>query len=138
MARPVKFDPALGGRLVVAIASGKSRLEASKDAGICIRTLQAWLARGKESQDGFATWAGEFCAAERECASKRRWVRYDRETEEAKARWKGFKEARSRWWLQRLGPVEFWRRRFEWLVSKECWKAASEARNELRNARRSG
>jgi hypothetical protein len=59
-----------------------------------------------------------FDAAER-IAWERGWAeRSARETAAARARYQRFRVARERWWLDRLGEVEFWGRRVRWLMAE--------------------
>jgi hypothetical protein len=52
-------------------------------------------------------------------AWERSWAeRCAREAAAARARYQRFKAARERWWLDRLGEVEFWGRRVEWLMAE--------------------
>src|SRR5262245_5944961 len=51
------------------------------------------------------------------------------------ARYAVFRARRERWWLERLGPAEFWRRRLAWAVARGRHGAAARAAAELVKAR---
>jgi hypothetical protein len=121
MARPSKFSPERGRVIVGAVASGADRKAAAEAAGVGLRTLAEWLARGRASDpatDDLAEWVELFEAAKRVARRRRARVRHERERAEAVERWQRFKAARERWWKDQLGECEFWRLRLVWLADR--------------------
>ena len=57
MARPLRFDPVLGRRIVEYVASGANRGESSEMSGVGLRTVQYWLARGRQGDPPFKDFA---------------------------------------------------------------------------------
>lgn len=122
MARPTKFNAERGRIIIEAVAKGQARKAAAEAAGVGLRTLADWLARGRASDpatDDLAEWVLWFEAAERVASRRRRNARIERERIAAAERWQRFKAARERWWMEQLGPVEFWKRRVGWLAANE-------------------
>jgi hypothetical protein len=91
---------------------------AAMTAGVGLRTLAEWLAKGRAGDPALAGWVREIEAAERLADRRRLHARRDRELAAAKERWQRFKAGREQWWLEQLGEVEFWRRRVGWLVAE--------------------
>jgi transposase len=118
MARPPKFRPDLAGATLVLARGGMSRERIARELGISRRTLQNWLARGRAQEEPFAAWAGAFDEAVVAARRRRLQSGNQRQQSEAKARWQKFKAARSRWWLDRLGPEEFILRRLLWIANR--------------------
>jgi hypothetical protein len=121
--RPTRFTPDLAIELICLVDDGMSRKAAAARVGIGERTLHDWQARGRRGDPTFQFWMSELEAAAVR-ASRRRcreaWRRYDAN---AKQRWREFKHSRERWWLDRLGPEEFYRRRLNWLAEHGKWEA---------------
>jgi hypothetical protein len=114
--RPSLFTPERA-RAALALAGGDSLRWVAFAAGVSRRTLQAWLERGRRGDPAYAAWAEEFDRrAERTRLARNRawWNRY---RAEARARYQRFRRERVQWWLDRLGPEEFWRRRLRWLAA---------------------
>lgn len=132
MARPTKFDPAKAERILALILAGTPRTRAATEAGLAVRTVQLWLARGRRGEKPFSAWSERLDEASDAVRRAKVRARYKREAVEAKDRWQAFKAARQRWWLDRLGPVEFWSRRFEWCQSMGRTQSASRSLRELR------
>ena len=130
--RPTKFSPELGAEILRLLAAGRSRAEIAEAVGIGKRSLQDWLARGRDGEPPFAAWADRFDAT-MEVVRRRRiranWQRYDAASKE---RWQRFKAAREEWWKERLGPAEFWTRRLAWLASRGKWAAYHRTIERLR------
>jgi len=57
-----------GPNIIAAIRNGADRRSASEYAGVPYGTLRSWLSRGRSGLDPFATFAGQFDAAEAEAA----------------------------------------------------------------------
>jgi hypothetical protein len=135
MARPTKFNPDRGRELIQHIVAGESRREAAEASGVSSRTLATWLARGRAGVPPFAEWVHEFQAAERRAGMGPRGVcrlRERTEPHDSKERWQRFKAQRIAWHLERLGPLEFWRRRLDWLASKGHTRASDRTVAKLR------
>lgn len=131
MARPTKFDPKIASLVLAHVEAGATRGKAAKLAGISLRAVQYWLARGRMGVAPFDAFAKHLDhAADRVRRDKVR-ARYEREAEASKARWQVFRAARERWWLDRLGPTAFWVRRYEWSHARGKDQAKARAMNEL-------
>lgn len=102
MCNPERAGAALGLALV-----GEPRHRIADRAGVGLRTLQEWLARGRAGEPPFAAWAEAFEKATIEGRRPRREARYEREQAAARGRWQRFKAAREGWWRERLGPAAF-------------------------------
>lgn len=121
--RPTKLDEATATKILELIAAGVSQRVASESAGICPRTLGAWIARGKEESEGpFHDFYLSLMSAGREAEIG--WVRLIAEA--AKIDWKA-----AAWLLARKNP-EDWsahteelrqlRRRFEEFLEQQAKK----------------
>ncbi len=121
--RPTRFTEDLAVELVCLVDDGMTRKTAAARVGIGERTLHDWQARGRRGEPAFHFWMTMLEAAV-DRARRRRcreaWKRYDAR---AKERWREFKQSRERWWLDRLGPEEFYKRRLNWLAEREKWEA---------------
>lgn len=118
MARPTKYDPTIARLVVAHVALGATRGEAADAAGIALRSVQYWLARGRRGEapfDGFAERLDSAADAVRRAKVR---ARYEREHEVSKERWQAFKASRERWYLDRLGPLAFWTRRLSWCEAR--------------------
>jgi len=116
--RPSRFAQNQAIKLVCLVDDGMTRKAAAARVGIGERTLHDWQARGRRGESAFQFWMTMLeAAADR--ARRRRcreaWKRYGAK---AKERWKEFKQSRERWWLDRLGPEEFSKRRLNWLAER--------------------
>lgn len=134
MARPSKFNLERGRVIVEALATGQSRPAAAKAAGIGFRTLGDWIARGRSGDPAFGAWLRQLDAAET-CSKQRRveaW--WDRYRVSSKERWQRFRASREAWWLEQLGPLEFWKRRVGWLVTTNRTRNLGAAVVQLRAA----
>lgn len=132
MPRPTKFTPEISEAILRHLAEGRSRRATVEALGIGRRTLQDWLHRGRAGEPTFAAWVERFDhAAEIRRRSRVRasWERYDAES---KQRWQQFRAARQRWWLERLGPCEYWRRRLVWLAERGRWEAYNRTIEQFR------
>jgi hypothetical protein len=118
MARPVKFDADTARLASLLKRDGFSNMIIARDCGISRRTLQGWLARGRAGAPPSADFAREFDRAA-ETGRKRLWlIRFQRDMIRSRRSWRRFKAARELWWLERLGPERFWRRRLRWLAER--------------------
>src|SRR5689334_10921267 len=105
MARPTTYDEARGRAVLGRMMLGDSRRDAAKAAGVCLRTLQGWLARGRAEARrgdqgplaGFARRFDRVAEARRRAAVEAWWGRHHARASE---RWRRFKAARERWWLE--------------------------------------
>ncbi len=136
MARPTKFDFDKWEQIIARMAVGDSREEAARAAGVCLRTLQGWLARGRaERESGRYGPLGDFARVFDRVAEFQRRIRVDlaseRENARSAERWQRFKAARERWWFERLGPLQFWHQRLNWAIANDRPRAEAEARAEL-------
>ena len=131
MARPTKFDPRIGRLIVAHVAVGATRDEAAERAGVSLRAVQYWLARGRRGEDPFATFAKHLDRAATDASRVKVAARHEREREADKGRWQGYKAAQERWWLACLGPVAFWSRRLAWCQDNGRDRGAARAREEL-------
>jgi hypothetical protein len=131
--RPTKFNAALGRDLVRLAGSEDhpTRIAVARGAGIGVQTLYDWLALGRAGREPLVAWAKAFLAAESEARSARRTESAARREARDRARWQAFRQAREGWWLERLGPIEFWRRRLEWLAAHGRWDAYQSTAAEL-------
>jgi len=118
MARPSKFDSDRGRVILGALIEGRGRRAAAESAGVGLRTLAGWLARGRAGDPAFSEWARLVGVAEGVANRGRCDARYERETAAAKERWRRFKAAREAWHLDKLGPSLFWSRRLKWLAAR--------------------
>jgi hypothetical protein len=123
MARPTQFNAEQGWMIIQAIDEGRGRVEAARAAGIGLRTLAEWLAKGKAGDPAFAEWVSEFKAAERFANRLRCNASWARERARSRERYQRFKAARVQWWLDQLGPCEFWSRRLDWLADRGMTEA---------------
>jgi hypothetical protein len=117
MARPSVYDADRGERALRSFAGGATRSQVAADAGVGLRTLHEWLARGRSGDPELRDWSRRFDAIaelRRRARVAEYWRRY---REESRERWRKFNASREAWWLRRLGPEEFWRRRLCWLAS---------------------
>lgn len=124
--RPTKFD---ADRAAEALrAAGSDSLEwVARGCKVGRRTLQSWLARGRAGEEPFAGWARAFDARAsrvREARMRAYWTRY---YARSRMRWRRFRDSREAWWLARLGPEEFRRRRLAWLERRGLWAAHARA-----------
>ena len=118
MARPTKYDPTIARLIVARVALGATRGEAADAAGIALRSVQYWLARGRSGEAPFDGFAERLDSAADQVRRAKVRARYGREIEISKERWQTFKASRERWWLDRLGPLAFWTRRLSWCEAK--------------------
>jgi len=118
MSRPPKFRPEIAGDAVVLALAGATLVRIARELGICRRTLQGWLARGRDGGEPFAAWAAAFDEAVSVARMRRLQAAEQRHKAEAKERWQKCKAARSQWWLKQLGPEEFVLRRLAWLAGR--------------------
>ena len=117
LGRPTRFSQDLAMELICLVGDGMTRKAGAARVGIGGRTLHDWQARGKRGEalpepDRDDMDAAADRARRRRC--REAWKRYD---VRAKERWREFKHSRERWWLDRLGPEEFYTRRLNWLGS---------------------
>ncbi len=117
MARPSKFNPDRGRVIVAALLDGQPRRASAAAAGVGLRTLAAWLARGRAGDPALAEWVRQAAAAERAAGDRRRAALRERYDAAAKERWRRFKAARESWCIEQVGPVAFWSRRLQWLAA---------------------
>jgi hypothetical protein len=132
MARPTKFNPDRGQMIVEALRSGIGRRAAVGAAGVGLRTLAEWIAKGRAGNPAFRPWVVLLDEAEGVARRRRvdaEWARY---RVEGRERWQRFRASREAWYLEKLGPVRFWSRRLRWLADhgKERAYAATVARLE--------
>jgi hypothetical protein len=116
MARPTKFNPDQGQVIVEALRSGLGRRAAVEAAGVGLRTLAEWIAKGRAGDPAFRPWVAQVDQAEGVARRRRvnaQWARYRIEGRE---RWKRFGASREAWYLEKLGPARFWSRRLQWLA----------------------
>jgi hypothetical protein len=118
MARPTKFDAAKGRSAILLALGGEPQQWIARGVGVSHRTLQYWIARGRDGDPAFAEWAGEFDEAAERGRRRKFDLNCQRRIAKDKERWQAFKASREAWWLERLGPLEFWRRRLRWLAEK--------------------
>ena len=135
MARPTKFNPERAGAALGLARAGEPRPRIAAGAGVGLRTLQEWLARGRAGESPFAAWSDAFDEATIDGRRPRREARYEREQVAARVRWQRFKAAREAWWRERLGPANFWQRRVEWLAAHGKRRALAQAFDTIRAER---
>jgi hypothetical protein len=117
MARPTKFNPDRARIIVRVIREGGGRDCATMMAGVGLRTLAEWLAKGRAGDPALVEWVKEFEAAEQTERERRCAWQYEQESVKAKERYQRFKAQRLQWHLDQLGPREFWSRRLHWLLA---------------------
>ncbi|QDV34405.1 helix-turn-helix domain-containing protein [Tautonia plasticadhaerens] len=132
MPRPTKFTPEIGESVLRHLASGRSRRETVEALGIGRRTLQDWLRRGRAGEPGLAAWAERVDRVATLMHRQRVRATWDRLEAESKERWMRFKRAREEYWMERLGPLEFWSRRLAWLAERGRWEAYRRTLERLR------
>jgi hypothetical protein len=66
----------------------------------------------------FAEWAAEYDRLVNIIHRAKLQITREKNMVESKARFQSFKRSREAWWLKRLGPVEFYARRLDWLYSR--------------------
>ncbi|MEW4568520.1 hypothetical protein AB1L88_11705 [Tautonia sp. JC769] len=130
--RPTKFSAELGETIIDLLRQSVPRREIAARVGVGWRTLQEWLRRGRAGEEGFSTWAERFDLVAGLIREQRIEESWQRQEAESKERWQRFKAARQRWWLERLGPCEYWRRRLGWLASRGRWVAYHRTIERLR------
>jgi hypothetical protein len=131
VARPTKFNTELGIQILMLLDDGLSRRRIAAAVGVSLRTLQTWLARGRGGLPSMQRWASSF---DRDTVVRRRisFARYlHRLAIRDRKRWRLFRAARERWWLDRLGPVEFWKRRIAWHLNHGNTQGVEHALAEL-------
>src|SRR5262245_19383860 len=116
--RPTKFTAELGREILALTRQGVSRKVIAGQVGVGLRTLQAWLAKGRAGDPPLRDWAEQVTKAWLRAHQEHIWSTIPKRRAEGRDRWLRFRASREAWWLERLGPVEFWRRRLNWLVSK--------------------
>jgi hypothetical protein len=100
--------------------------------------LQSRLARGRAGHPTYTAFAAAFDEAAHQARRRRfRWA-VRRARRRAAECWQRFRQARLGWWLGQLGPVEFWRRRVEWLAAKGRFGDAYDRAAAALEAARSG
>jgi hypothetical protein len=114
----MKFSPSRAQSTLSLAAEGEPRIWVARNSGISLRTLQSWLAKGRDGDPSYARWADEFIEAERLAYKRKIDARHEREREKSRQRWQTFKRSRERWWLEHLGPARFWQNRLDWLASE--------------------
>jgi transposase len=114
MARPSQFDQRTGRLIIAHVAVGATRGEAADAAGVALRAIQYWLARGRRGEPPFEEFAARLDRAADRVRRAKVAASYERNAEISKGRWQVFKVSRERWWLDHLGPFEFWARRYAW------------------------
>ncbi len=105
MARPTKFDPLIGRLIVARVAAGATRGEAATEAGVALRAVQYWIARGRKGEAPYEAFAKALDASADAVRINKLAARRCRMEQAGKARGQAFKAAREGWWLDRLGPV---------------------------------
>lgn len=130
--RPTKFSAELGDEIIRLLASGVPRPEVASRLGIGRRSLQEWLRRGRAGEPTFAAWAERLDRVAALMHRQRVRATWDRYEAESKERWQRFKRAREEYWMERLGPLEFWSRRLAWLASRGKWEAYRRTIERLR------
>ena len=135
MARPSKFTAAKAETILAAILEGASQAEAARRAGVGRRTIQEWLAKGRAETSG-PFWSFAFRFGRRSRMAHRRklrtsWARYHARKAES---WQRFRSSREGWWMERLGPRLFWRRRLEWALEHDRPDTARVAAHRLAEA----
>ena len=96
------------------------------------RALQDRLRRNRAGELPFADWAVRFDAAWRKACRARvdaSWQPYEARSRES---WRWSRASREAWWLEWLGPEEFWSRRLTWLLRKGHHVAFARAVAKLR------
>jgi transposase-like protein len=115
MARPIKFDSSKARTALLLARAGETQREVARGAGVAPRTLQYWLTRGRSGDPVFAEWAAEYDRLVNIIHRAKLQIMREKNMVESKARFQSFKRSREAWWLKRLGPVEFYARRLDWL-----------------------
>jgi hypothetical protein len=132
VARPSKFNDEAAGAILNVLSGCGSRRDACEMAGVSTRTLDRWLAKGRKGVEPFVGFVAQVEVHER----RNRRIRLAHSCLRLMARnresWLRFKEARQRWWLERLGPEEYWARRIRWLLERGAVAKAQRLIDRLR------
>jgi hypothetical protein len=131
MGRPNRFTYLVSEDLVWLVHGGLSLRAAAAEAGIGLRTVHDWLAAGRAGHPAFAPWAARMAWALEKGRRRRLLLACLRDQARARASWQAFLAGRETWWLERLGPCEFYRRRLEWLKARGHWDAFNRLVAEL-------
>lgn len=134
MGRPTKFSDHLADGIADLVSADATRAEACATVGIGVRTLATWINRGWNGEPPYADWFEHFAACEQRSRRRRFNLQARKERALARARYRQYRDARERWWLEQLGPVEFWRRRLDWARSRGNDTVAARAEAELEAA----
>jgi hypothetical protein len=129
--RPTRFTFELEVELLGGLDEGLSLRQIAARNGIGLRTLVAWLARGRAGEPPYAWFAECWDQQARVRRLRRRVERLAAERAAARRRWREFADSREAWWKARLGPVEFWARRLRWLAERGLTAAYERAVAEL-------
>ena len=116
--RPTKFNAERAERAITLAGQGARRDEIAKAVGVGMRTLANWLAVSQSETDSL--FSHKFRQAEEKAKRRRFRTKLARRTLQAQVRWQEFRHRdQRRYWMNRLGPVEFWRRRLAWFERRE-------------------
>ena len=100
--RNVKLDDVRQRLIVTSIAAGVPRKYAAQRAGVCERSLRAWLARGRREPDGiYAAFLAAIEKAEADALARNVAIIQ----KAANSTWQA-----AAWWLERRYPAEFGRK----------------------------
>ena len=116
--RPTRFNQALAVELVCLVDEGMTQKAAAAPVGIGERTLHDWQAWGRRGQLAFRSWVVMMDAAAQRARRRRIREFWKRHEARAKERWREFKRSRERWWLDRLGPEDFYTLCLNWLAER--------------------
>lgn len=118
MPRPSKLNAETMTAILDRIGAGASRVEAARAADLGARTLHEWISRGRAGERPFDAFARAVDAETRRARGARCEANSERRKAAERERWQRFRASREAWYLARLGPAEFWRRRLVWLADK--------------------
>lgn len=121
--RPSKFNAIVAAQAIWMAERGASRLKIAQELRIGQRTFDDWLADPRK-----ADFAKRFRDAEARAWRSRCYLRSAIERRKARASWAKFRDGQEGYWLKRLGPVEFWRRRVAWFERRNLERVPSYGR----------
>jgi hypothetical protein len=129
MGRPSKFDRERADRAITLAGRGWPSTRIAPAIGVARRSLITWIARGRSGEAPYAAWLMRYEAS----ADTARVRRAEAAAVRARRHLLEFKWRKQEYWLNKLGPREYWRRRVAWLRAHNRFGPAFDvARRRLR------